>query len=219
MPGPRFVSLPGPRSSLADPAGAGARQRSSRRPAERLKSVGRPGTVPLMRHLLLGALTSAVLLVGLAAPVLAHGDHDARPLARRLAAGPFQVSLWQVYPDAGTSMTPHLIVVFDGAQVPSASVVVGVEVNATVTAVQRSSTTVGGWETSAGVAEGDVVTVTISDAGRTWDLGPIIVPPAPTSMLPMEELIYLSMFLTIGTAWWAASRTARAWRKPMTAAG
>ena len=59
------------------------------------------------------AFAAAALMLALATPALAHGDHDARPLARHLAAGPHNISLWQVYPDAGMAMTPHLIVMFD----------------------------------------------------------------------------------------------------------
>ena len=68
----------------------------------------------MRRPLLVGALAAVASVLALAAPALAHGDHDARPLARDLAAGPYVVSLWQVYPDAGAAMTPHLIVMFDG---------------------------------------------------------------------------------------------------------
>ena len=62
----------------------------------------------MMKRLLVGAFSAATLTVVLATPVLAHGDHDARPLARELQAGPFVISLWQVYPDAGTALSPHL---------------------------------------------------------------------------------------------------------------
>ena len=146
--------------------------------------------------------------------MLAHGDHDARPLARHLEAGPYIISLWQVYPDAGAAMTPHLIVMFDGgAAAPPATDVI-VTVNSKPMEVRPSITTSNGWETTEGLAEGDVVTVTISDGTQAWDLDPVVVPPPPTSMLPMQELIYTSIFLTVGTAWWVAGRTARAWRRP-----
>jgi hypothetical protein len=63
------------------------------------------------------------------------------------------------------------------------------------------------------------VAVTVADGTRSWTLAPVVVPPPPTSMLPMEELIYGSIFLTIGTAWWIAGRTARAWRRPLPQVG
>jgi hypothetical protein len=165
------------------------------------------------RRLFIGALVAAAWTVVLAAPVSAHGDHDARPLARHVEAGPYLISLWQVYPDAGTAMTPHLIVVFDsGAPRPAADV--RVAVNSTPMAVLPSTTTSAAWETTEGLAEGDVVTVTIAEGSRTWDLDPVLVPPPPTSLIPMQELIYISIFLTAGTAVWVAGRTARAWRRP-----
>jgi hypothetical protein len=168
----------------------------------------------MKRRVLVGGFAAAASAVLLATPALAHGDHDARPLARHLEVGPYVVSLWQVYPDAGVAMTPHLIVIFDGGAVPSSEAAVKVAVDSAPMEVRPSTTTANGWETTDGVAEGDVVTVTIADGAETWDLGPVVVPPAPTSMLPMPELIYTSIFLTAGTAWWVAGRTARAWRRP-----
>lgn len=162
----------------------------------------------------LGAFAAAALSVTLAGPVWAHGDHDARQLARHLEAGPYIVSLWQVYPDVGDAMTPHLIVMFDGGAPVAAAADVIVAVNSTPMEVQPSITTSNAWETTHGLAEGDVVTVTIWDGIQAWDLDPVVVPATPTSMLPMQELIYTSIFLTIGTAWWLAGRTARAWRRP-----
>ncbi len=156
---------------------------------------------------------AATSMLALAAPVLAHGDHDARPLARDLAAGPYVVSLWQVYPDAGAAMTPHLIVMLDGA----APADVSVTVDSTPMEVRPSSTTANAWETVDGIMEGDVVAVAISDGTRVWDLDPVVVPPPPTSMIPMTELIYASIVLTAGTALWVARRTTRAWRRPVVA--
>jgi hypothetical protein len=168
----------------------------------------------MKRRLLVGAFAAATSTMALGAPVRAHGDHDARPLARQLEAGPYVISLWQVYPDAGTAMTPHLIVMFDGVtSAPTAADVI-VAVDSTPMEVRPSITTANGWETVDGLAEGDVVTVTISDGIEAWDLDPVVVPPAPTLMLPMQELIYASIFLTLATAWWVAGRTARAWRRP-----
>ena len=178
-----------------------------------LNRVGGPGTVRSMKRFVAAGGFVAALLAVLAAPVSAHGDHDARPLARQLDAGPFTLSLWQVYPDAGDAMTPHLIVMFDGGTAPAEGGV-SVDVNAAPVAVQPSTTTSNAWETTQGVAEGDVVTVTVSDGQQTWALDPVVVPPPTTSMLPMQELIYVSIFLTLGTAWWVIGRTARAWRRP-----
>jgi hypothetical protein len=170
------------------------------------------------RRLILGALAAAASVLVMATPVLAHGDHDARPLARDLKAGPHTISLWQVYPDAGTAMTPHLIVMFDGAASALPAADVAVTVNARPMEVRLSTTTANGLETIEGVAEGDSVTVTISQDGQEWALDPVVVPPPPTSMLPMQELIYASIFLTAGTAFWVAGRTARAWRRPAVSA-
>jgi hypothetical protein len=165
-------------------------------------------------RLIRGVFVAAVWTVALATPALAHGDHDARPIARNLEAGPYHISLWQVYPDVGSATTPHLIVMFDGVAAYPTGAVVTAAVNSTPTEVRPSTTSRNGWETATRVDEGDVVTVTISDGTQAWDLGSVVVPPPPTSMLPMPELIYSSIFLTFCTAWWVAGRTARAWRKP-----
>ena len=170
----------------------------------------------MIRRFLVAAVVAAAWTVTPAASVLAHGDHDARPLARGVAAGPYAISLWQVYPDSGSAMTPHLIVMFDGLAATPAGVAVQVAVNGTPSDVRASATTANGFETMEGVDDGDRVVVTISAGGATWDLGTIVVPPPATSRLPMEELLYAAIFLTIGTAWWMVGRAARAWRRPST---
>jgi hypothetical protein len=160
----------------------------------------------------LAAVGASALLV---APVVAHGDHDARPLARQLAAGPYTISLWQVYPDTATAMTPHLIVMFDGLREWPRTVAVRLEVNARSLAVVPSTTTANGLEAMEGVTEGDIVRIHLSEGSGAWDLDPVVVPPPATAALPMEELLYWSIFLTIATAWWVMRRTARAWRRPI----
>ena len=168
----------------------------------------------MIRRFLAAAVVASAWTVMFAAPALAHGDHDARPLARGVAAGPYAISLWQVYPDAGSTMRPLLIVMFDGLAAPPPGVTVRVTVDGTPSEVHPSTTTGNGFETVGGVAEGDVVVVTVADAGSTWELAPVVVPPPPTSLLPMEELLYGAIFLTIGTAWWMVGRAGRAWRRP-----
>jgi hypothetical protein len=170
-------------------------------------------------RLLLGLFAAGMASMWLATAALAHGDHDARPLARGLEAGPYEISLWQVYPDSGSSITPHLIVLFDGGAPVTAKVGVVVTVNSSRVEVRHSTTTANGWETVGGVAPGDVLAVTISDGSQAWDLDPVVVPAALTSPLPMRELIYASIVLTAGTALWAATRTARAWRRPAVSPG
>ena len=162
----------------------------------------------------MGVIVAAAWTVAMASPALAHGDHDARPLARDLEVGPYVVSLWQVFPDAGGAMTPHLIVMVDGgAAAPTVAEVV-VDVDSSPMAVTPSTTTASAWETTEGVAEGDVVSVTISDGTHAWRLDPLVVSQTATSMLPMQLLIYVSSALTAVTAIWVAARTVRAWRRP-----
>jgi hypothetical protein len=165
----------------------------------------------MRQRLVLGMFAAAVAMASFAAPVLAHGDHDARPIARDLLAGPYRISLWQVYPDGGDAMTPHLIVLFDGLDTaPPATV--SVAVNAVPMTVHPSSTSRNGWETMEGLHVHDVVMVTIAEAGQTWGVDPVVVPPAATSVLPMRELLYAAIALTAVAAAWVASRTARTWR-------
>ena len=113
-----------------------------------------------------------MLTLALATPVLAHGDHDARPLARGLEAGPHRISLWQVYPDAGKGLIPHVIVMFDGEAGTPPAQDVAVTVNSRSMAVVPSTTTANGLETTEGVTEGDVLTVSVSDGTQVWALAP-----------------------------------------------
>jgi hypothetical protein len=162
----------------------------------------------------LAAVAAIASVLALAAPVTAHGDHDARLLAGTVSAGPYVISLWQIYPDAGDAVTPHVIVMFDGVAGRPTEATVAVAVNGAPMPVVPSATTANGYESTRGVGEGDVLEVTISNGTGAWDLAPVIVLAPPTSVLPMQELIYFSIFLTLGTAWWVFGRTARAWRKP-----
>ncbi len=174
------------------------------------------------RHSLPGGLTRrlsamSAMLIGImcvAAPALAHGDHDARPLLRNAEAGPYGVSLWQVYPDVGSSVVPHLIVVLDGTPSDGATVV-SVTVGETSVEVVPSMTTERAWETTVGVEPGDLVEVRVTDDDGSWALDTVTIPPPLTSVLPMRALIMISIFLATGVAWWAAGRTAQAWRRPL----
>jgi hypothetical protein len=157
-------------------------------------------------------------LLATAAPASAHGDHDARPLLRGAEAGPYSMSLWQVYPEAGSAMTPHLIVMFDGLA-PGPHTEVMVRLGSTPVEVVPSMTTSGAWETVAGVGTDDQVTVTVSSSEGSWTLPTIVIPPPLTSILPMRLLIAVSMFLATAVAWWAAGHTAQAWRRPLTQPG
>ncbi len=168
----------------------------------------------MKRRVVTGGLAAVLSIVALATPVSAHGDHDARPVARRLTAGPYTVSLWQVYPDTGVALKPHLIVMFDDRAAAPSEAVVTAAVNSMPMEIGPSITTANGWETMDGITEGDVVSVSVSDGVQTWDLDPVTVPPTPISMLPMDELLYSSIFLTLATALWLARRAARAWRSP-----
>ncbi len=170
-------------------------------------------------RLALATLFAVVAIATPAPPVSAHGDHDARPLARALPAGPYLVSLWQVYADAGDDLTPHLIVMVEDSPAAdtagaAARVDLRVAVNARPIEIRPSATTAMAWEGGEGLDVGDAVSVTIVGGAETWDVGTVVVPPAPSSLLPMRELIYLSIALTAGAAIWAARRTARAWRRP-----
>ena len=168
----------------------------------------------MRRRLRAGGFIAAVLTMALVTPVAAHGDHDARPIARHLAAGPYIVSLWQVYPDTGVAMKPHLIVMFDDRASAPSEADVTAAVNSMPMEIRPSATTANGWETMDGITEGDLVSVSISDGSQAWDLEPVVVPPTSVSMLPMDELLYSSIFLTLVTAVWLARRAARAWRTP-----
>lgn len=160
------------------------------------------------------AVMAAVWLLACGAPASAHGDHDARPLLRGAEAGPYSLSLWQVYPEAGSAMTPHLIVVFDDLA-PEPDTEVSMQVGDALMELVPSSTTPGAWETTVGVEPDNLVTVTVSAGADSWTLSTVVVPLPLTSILPMRVLIMISIFLAAGVAWWAAGRMSRAWRRPL----
>jgi len=160
-------------------------------------------------------LLALLAAMSLAMPAMAHGDHDARPLLRRAEVGPYTVSLWQVYPDVGSAIIPHLIVMFDDGM-PDEGTVVSVRVGSENVHVMPSLTTTGAWETMTGVEPDDVVSVSISERGEAWSVPTVVIPPPLTSVLPMRALIAISIFLATAVAWWVAGRTAQAWRRPIT---
>jgi hypothetical protein len=168
----------------------------------------------MRRNLIRAVFAAMAATLAVAGPAMAHGDHDARALVRGVPAGPYTVSLWQVYREVDATITPHLIVMLDGATTPDPVTAVTVAADGTPLVVGPSTTTSNGWETTEGVGEGTELVVAISDGQQTWSLEPVVVPPPPTSLIPMVELIYVSIFLTAATAIWMARRATRAWRRP-----
>jgi hypothetical protein len=155
------------------------------------------------------------LILALPLPALAHGDHDARALVKGADVGPYTISLWQVYPDAGSEMLPLVVAMFDEAPLgPGATL--AVEVNGEHVNIAPSLTSAGAWETTSGLATDDSVRVSISEGGETWTTPTVVIPPPLTSMFPMRGLIAVSIFLASAVAWWIGGRTAQAWRRPIT---
>lgn len=166
-----------------------------------------------MRRLLTTLAVALVLAWPL--PASAHGDHDARPLLKDADLGPYSVSLWQVYPDAGSAMLPLVVVMFDEG-VMETDATIGVEVNGEEARIAPSMTTEGAWETTSGLDSDDSVVVTITESGKSWSTPTVVIPPPLTSMLPMRALIAISVFLAAAVAWWIGGRAAQAWRRPIT---
>ena len=160
-------------------------------------------------------LIALLVVMALALPAMAHGDHDARPLLRRAEVGPYTVSLWQVYPDVGSAIIPHLIVMFDDG-IPDEGTVVSVQVGGESVHVMPSMTSPGAWETMTGVEPDDVVSVTITERDGAWSAPTVVIPPPLASIFPMRALIAISIFLATAVAWWVGGRTAQAWRRPIT---
>jgi hypothetical protein len=160
-------------------------------------------------------LIALLAMMSIALPAWAHGDHDARPLLRDAELGPYSVSLWQVYPNAGSVMTPLLIVMFDEGT-PTAETALSVQLGSEEVDIVPSSTSPGAWETTTGLDTDDLITVTVAENGESWSTPTIMIPPPLTSMFPMRALIAISIFLATAVAWWIGGRTAQAWRRPIT---
>ena len=62
--------------------------------------------------------TIVLLLAFAPSPASAHGENDARAIAKGLAVGPYEISVWQVIGDHDSAMSSHVVVDF-GATVRS----------------------------------------------------------------------------------------------------
>lgn len=151
----------------------------------------------------------------LASPVSAHGENDARPIARDLAVGPYVVSLWQVIGDHGSGMSAHVIVDFQtDAPGEDDSVLLAVDGSAHAVLEASSSPTLEGvWLTSGSVDFGDEVRVGVGTGGREAWSEAVSVPSPPSDALPMGLIISGAALFTILVVMWLARRFRRAWRR------
>ena len=148
-------------------------------------------------------------------PATAHGENDARPIARDVAVGPYSASVWQVIGDHGATSSAHVVVYF-GDDMPGSrdSVIVTVDVPnpANLPASPRSPSD-GMWQTDGAVAFGDVIRVGVATDSGEWWSQPLTVPRPPGGSTPMRVLIGITVILSTFAIVWLGCRARRAWRR------
>ena len=148
-------------------------------------------------------------------PASAHGENDARAIARDVAIGPYTASVWQVIGDHGTTSSAHVVVDF-GTQAPTPqdSIVVAIVAPAPDTLpASLSSASDGTWQTNGAVEFGDVIQVGVAaDSGEWWSQS-LTVPHPPGGSTPMRVLMGLTVALSVVAIVWLGRRTKRAWRR------
>ena len=148
-------------------------------------------------------------------PASAHGENDARSIARDVPVGPYTASVWQVIGDHGTTSSAHVVVDF-GTETPSAQDSVVVAVGAPETSLlpaTPSLTSDGVWQTTGAVEFGDVIQVGVAtDSGHWWTQS-FTVPQPPGGSMPMRVLIGMTVIISAVAIVWLGRRARRAWRK------
>lgn len=148
-------------------------------------------------------------------PASAHGENDARAIARDVAIGPYTASVWQVIGDHGTTSSAHVVVDFDAeTPISTDSIVVAIvaPTQDTLAASPRSASD-GTWQTSGEVAFGDVIQIgVVANSSEWWSLS-LTVPHPPGGSTPMRVLMGLTMVLSIVAIVWLGRRARRAWRR------
>ena len=148
-------------------------------------------------------------------PASAHGENDARAIARNVAVGPYTASVWQVIGDHGTTSSAHVVVDFAEEAPTSLDSIVVAIVAPTQNTLPGSlwSASDGTWQTTGAVDFGDVIRVGVAtDSGEWWSLS-LTVPHPPGGSTPMRVLMGLTVVLSIVAIVWLGRRARRAWRR------
>ena len=150
-----------------------------------------------------------------ASPASAHGENDARPIARDVAVGPYTASVWQVIGDHGTTSSAHVVVDFGTeSPTPQDSVVVAIVAPTPDTLpASLSSVSDGIWQTNGAVEFGDVIQLSIATDSDEWWSQSLTVPQPPGGSTPMRVLMGLTVVLSAIAIVWLGHRAKRAWRR------
>ncbi len=152
-------------------------------------------------------------MVVLSSPAWAHGENDARPIARDVQTGPYVATLWQVIGDHGSSLSSHLVVSF-GEHSPTAGDVVVIEVGgAAGGTLEASPTSATQWSTAATAEFGADVRIGVSTESGAWWSQSTTVPRPPSALLPMRALMAVFAFVSTLVIAWLGKRARRAWAK------
>lgn len=170
------------------------------------------------RYLLVVLAATWVLLP---VPALAHGENDARPIAKNEAVGPYRITLWQVIGDHGSALSAHVVVDFgDVEPAQGEAVLVAVEADesaesAALTA-SRSEAVGGMWQTADAVGFGDVIRVGVAGEHGQWWSSDLTVPPPPGETLLAKVAFALVVFVSTVILLWMIRRARHVWARPTT---
>ncbi len=149
------------------------------------------------------------------APAAAHGENDARSIARDAQLGPYAFTLWQVIGDHGAQRSAHVVVDFgDHAPAKGTSLIVAVDSAATPLVATRSGDVPGMWQTAGAVGFGDVIRVGLVDGDTQWWSSPFEVPQPPGETLVGKAAFSLALFASTLVLVWMGRRTRQVWSRP-----
>lgn len=154
---------------------------------------------------------SLFLIVVLALPAVAHGDHDARALFSEAEIGAYTVTLWQVSADHDSLHSGHFIVAFHGEE-PSEGDSVVVFVDDDLLAASPSDSSSGSWRTQSAAQLDRTITVAIETSEGKWTSTVVTDPGLARWSLAMEALLAVVALFTGAAAYWLARRTPRVFR-------
>ncbi len=165
------------------------------------------------RYLLVALAATWVLLP---VPALAHGENDARPIARNEAVGPYRITLWQVIGDHGSDLSAHVVVDFgDVEPAEGETVLVDVEADADLAlTASRSEAVDGMWQTANAVGFGDVIRVGVAGEHGQWWSSDFTVPPPPGETFLAKVAFALVVFVSTVILLWMTRRARHVWARP-----
>jgi hypothetical protein len=162
-------------------------------------------------------VTIVLLLAFAPSPASAHGENDARAIAKDVTVGPYEISVWQVIGDHDSAVSSHVVVDFGTTGVaPGETLLVAVEsARRSSLVASQANRTDGMWQTAGAVGFGDVIRIRISDDAGEWRSQSLTVPQPPRQTLVVKAMFALTIFFSTVAALWLGQRARRVWSRPL----